>query len=86
MATYLIPRDVTELAEAIKASRLTHAEVGDKAGVTGQFVGRLAAGARARINASAAALIEEALDKPRGSLFRLEEDDDLRPYLPEDAA
>lgn len=86
MPTYLIPRDVKALAEAIETAGYSLTQLGLKVGVSGQFIGRLVAAKRERINAPTASLIEETLGKPKGTLFRLEEDSDLSPYLPEDAA
>lgn len=86
MPTYLTPRSAKALAEAIEEAGFSYTQLGLKVGVSGQFIGRLAAGDRKHVNAPTASLIEEAVGKPLGSLFHLKDAGDLSPYLPEDAA
>ena len=86
MPTYLTPRNAKALADAIEEAGYSYTQLGLKVGVSGQFIGRLAAGERKHANAPTASLIEETIGKPLGSLFHLNDATDLSPYLPEDAA
>lgn len=87
MPTYLIPRDVARLAREIRASELSLPQIAAIAGITRQYLRRIVNGERLRLNASAAAVIEQTVNAEPGELFQLEPDEvALAPYLPEGAA
>lgn len=79
---YLVPRDVLALATA---RRLTYRQLAALVGCSQSFLCELERGTAVHVTADLAARIEDALDCPRGTLFRLRPADAvlLAPYVRE---